>query len=854
AAVRFRQRLASLVDDLLDHPMPEGTSFLLDGQTAVFSDALPLRPRRMMELIEQLRSGALEAGPWFVLADELIPSGEALVRNLLMGRRTLHPLGAEAPPVLYCPDSFGHPAALPALAQGFGFETVIVWRGFGGRRWPAGDACWWRGPSGERVLLYHLPPSGYELGANLPADADAAAARWHSMRDQLVPRARLSVALLLNGADHHARQRKLSAAVAALGAAAAPIVVRAASLREFATAVRAAADAADLPDVAGELRDSYGYTWTLQGTLSTRAAQKRRNARAERLLGCEVEPWAALAKQRTGRSFRDLVNTTWHTVLLCHPHDTLCGCSIDVVARAFDARMDEVEAQGCGLRDDALAELVGYDAERARLAPEAWQPHVVVRNPVPRPRGGVAIVKLSRFLAHVPVGPGSAQAGSVPPARLGPRRVHGAGALQVLSREVVHERTESLRAYPDDDLVERAEAAIWVAELPGFGIRALPLESGRPARGAVPHPVRVTGRSMSNGRLHVDVGADGKVSLRDEESGCTVADLLAFEDQDDAGDLYTPALRGAVRSAGCVGVHVVHRGPLRATIETRWRVAVRRGQSVAARLRLSLDADATVLRIALSGENGADDHRLRLRVRTDVAAPVVHADAAFGPVERIPLSIPPEDAAMEAVVPTAPLHRYVTLSDARRGMTLVSDGLTEYEADTVGDVHVTLVRAVGELSRGDLPERPGHAGWPSPTPEAQCRGALAAELAVLLHGPWGEETVELVERAAEDVLVPIMGETLRSMITAPPDSPRLELQGGGLVCSSVKESEDGEWIVLRCVNVLDRAVPGRWVVSGGVREARLSRLDESPGDPVPVAGDVVEFEAPPRGVVTVLVR
>ncbi len=61
-----------------------------------------VRPERVQALGESLRAGRLEAGPWYVLADELIPSGEALVRNLLTGRRTLERFGAVAPPVLYC--------------------------------------------------------------------------------------------------------------------------------------------------------------------------------------------------------------------------------------------------------------------------------------------------------------------------------------------------------------------------------------------------------------------------------------------------------------------------------------------------------------------------------------------------------------------------------------------------------------------------------------------------------------------------------------------------------------------------------------------------------------------------------
>ncbi len=104
-----------------------------------------------------VRDGSV-AGPWFVLADGLIPGGESLVRNLFAGRRTLARLGAVPPPVLYAPDAFGHPAAHPTIAAGFGFGMAIVWRGYGGSRWPSGDAAWWVAADGSRVLLYHLPP------------------------------------------------------------------------------------------------------------------------------------------------------------------------------------------------------------------------------------------------------------------------------------------------------------------------------------------------------------------------------------------------------------------------------------------------------------------------------------------------------------------------------------------------------------------------------------------------------------------------------------------------------------------------------------------------------------------------
>jgi len=131
AAERFRQRLIPLVDELLDDPPPAGESFLLDGQAIVLEDYLAVRPERAAELSALLRDGRLEAGPWYVLADELIPSGEALVRNLLAGRAAVRRLRGEPPPVLYCPDSFGHPAILPARTALAGLGQKGQFPGFG---------------------------------------------------------------------------------------------------------------------------------------------------------------------------------------------------------------------------------------------------------------------------------------------------------------------------------------------------------------------------------------------------------------------------------------------------------------------------------------------------------------------------------------------------------------------------------------------------------------------------------------------------------------------------------------------------------------------------------------------------
>ena len=852
---RFRQRLVALIDELIDDPPRAGESFLLDGQAIVLEDYLSVRPERGPALASLLDDGSVEAGPWYVLADELIPSGEAIVRNLLAGRRFLARLGASAPPVLYCPDSFGHPAALPAIAEGFGLPLIVLWRGYGSSRWPAGDTFRWRAPSGDEALVYHLPRDGYEFGSHLPSDNAAAAARWERIRDELEPRSSTGVVLVPNGADHHARQRDHRAAIDALCRAATPDRAHRSSLRTFAAALVSQADG-KLPVVDRELRDSYGFTWTLQGTFATRAHEKRQNARVERALIRDTEPWAALAA-RKGYDARALTQHAWQTLLQAHPHDTLCGCSIDAVAAAMEERLRSASNQARGIRQEAISALIAYDADRARANTAQWRPVVLVRNRAARRRSGVARIEIEEFLSHVPVGPGSAPEGGPSEPAL-PRRLPGVatlGQLQVLARDVRYSRTESARHYPDNDLVAVTQALAWVEAAAPYGIEAHAIDDGD-ARTSAPDSVVVEGTSMRNEHLEIGIAAHGAIALRDVKSGREISGLLSFVDEADVGDLYTPAPRPRQCDVRFRGVRRLHRGPLRGEFAIRFRVrdlSGRRPQLVADLIvRVALDAGASFLRIVVEGENHAPNHRIRLLVRHDVSEGEVWADAAFGPVHRSPIVPSEAERAIEAAPNTAPLHRYVTVADQSHGMTLVSDGLAEYEAcdDAIA---VTLLRAVGQLSRNDISERPGHAGWPTPTPGAQCIGPFAAEFAVYLHGPRDSAAIDAIEHVADDVLLPLCGETLRSALAVPSPVVGPALEGQGLAVSAIKQSEGGPWLVLRCVNLTEETVHGLWRLPFTPVAACLARLDETPTEQIRAAASGVAFVATPRATVTILV-
>jgi alpha-mannosidase len=332
-----------------------------------------------------------------------------------------------------------------------------------------------------------------------------------------------------------------------------------------------------------------------------------------------------------------------------------------------------------------------------------------------------------------------------------------------------------------------------------------------------------------------------------------VSDLLVWDSQADFGDLYTPSLRGPKFSSQFRGSKVIHKGPVRAAIETRWSFGSGR-ERMDARVTLIVDANAPFVRVHVAGTNAASDHRLRLGFATDLRDARVWADAMFGAVERKPIVVTPAEATMETPPATDPLHRYVSLFNANRGVTVFSDGLGEYEAASDGNVYVTLVRSVSELSRNDLPERSGHAGWPTHTPEAQCHGQLAAELAFMMHGARTNAVIDEIERVADDVLLPLTGASLRSALMVPSPFHGVALSGEGLACSAVTTSQNGAWLVLRCVNLTDTAQRGAWTVGFEIAEAQIARLDETPLGSVAGHGNRVEFAAPARAVITILVH
>ena len=849
----FHARLVSMFDDLLErlHADAAFRTFLLDGQTVLVEDYLRARPERENDVKALVKTGRLQIGPWYVLADELIPSGESLVRNLLLGAADAERLGGRLD-VVYSPDAFGHPAALPTLGREFGMKVGVLWRGLGREPGQERDFVRWRGTDGKDILLWHLPPDGYEIGAGLPGSGARLPDVWTQVRASLVERAAGKHIPLFIGADHHAPHPTLARLRDLLADLEPASAFRISRLDEFFQA----AEASPARAIAGELRWSYGYTWTLQGVHGTRAPLKRRHAQVELWLERLAEPLVALARNAGHRDRRPVLETAWRTLVRTQFHDTIAGCTADAVADAASHRLTEVAAYAAELTRGALQELAGHDPDVARERAEGTQPALVLWNPAARPRGGVTVADVTLFRRDVLVGPPSEGRSPRQGPGYRPFALYGrdgkAIPVQVLAQRVAQERIDATRHYPDQDEVDQVRIAFRAPALPGLGLAALTSGAAAPlGRG---EDVRVRGRSLENRFVEVAVEANGAITLVDRKRNERYGELLRLEDGGDAGDAYTycPPVRDRVKqSRGPITVRRLAAGPLVGALEARWEMT----RGIDARSIVQVYADSPIVRVSLEIDNRNAHHRLRARLATGLAGALATAGTAFGAVPRPAVSADPAAYPRETPVRTAPAQRFVAAARAGRGLAVLAPGFFEYEWTAAGDLLITLLRAVGDLSRGDLPARPGHAAWPTPVPGAQCIGKTRIDLAIAPVSAADLERGDAVPQLWEDAFLPPHGLWLRDAATLTVAPVDVDLEGSGLVFSALKPAQIGSPMVLRCYNATDRKTAGAWRFGSGVKTAHRVRADEREAVALVLEqrGNVVRFVAEPHELVSILV-
>ncbi len=864
---RFRVDLARVVGEVLDAlDKGEMEHFVLDGQAIALRDHLEFRPEDRRRVLDHVRGGRLSIGPWYILPDEFLVSGEATLRNLLAGRQICDSLGGRAD-VGYMPDSFGHLAQVPQLLRGAGLDSFVYTRGNDDASRAMGSEYRWQAPDGSEVLAI-CQEEGYcnAAGLGVPeiweahtprrVDTELAVEKIGALLGKLSERGRAGVWLLNNGCDHFPPQRDFGRVLAALREAFPQVEFRSGSHRQFLADLQA--QGAELPLHRGELLGGVTHH-ILSGVWSARMYIKQANEELQTLLEQRLEPLSAMAHFLHGLPApRGVLRWAWRRLMENHPHDSICGCSTDRVHREMMARFSEVQEACEQQLHRILRDLQPFfapahaDDTHTRLA---------VTNSLPWRRDEVVtrMVILLPGQPHIDRMRLEDEAGKAVPFELVERhwqeRFWGIDYRAELHTEeqlklrdtYLHAMGERIRRSgdPEDKADQFCLIRFRATDLPGLGhkgYRLLPAGEGDSSCRERIGTARAEGRVLENGYLRVTLHGNGSFDLLDKQGGKEYQDLHLLEQQEDVGDEYdySPAAEGFCgTSDGLEGqVEVLDAGGLEARLEARfhWPVPKRIGKDrktrseelveLPVRVRLSLRDGDPLLRVETTLDNRAEDIRYRALFRTDLPCTTIHSEGQFM-VHARPLRTPASEHWEQPHPGTLPQQGYSFLHQEGRGLAVYNRGLPEIAPLDEGQgagMALTLLRAVGWLSRDDFPTRRNcNAGPTLPTPEAQCAGEHTFRYA--LQCLQGDSPVVEAARCSMAYRAPLQ---LRQGVCAgaAAGAGLLELEGAGVLPSALKVHEERDSLVIRLWNTGSAVAPVRLRFGRPLAKAWITNLIE----------------------------
>ncbi|WP_138495084.1 alpha-mannosidase [Paenibacillus pinistramenti] len=861
---KHHMRLISLVDSLLDK-LDAGTefkSFYMDGQTIILEDYLQVRPEQRERLEKHIQDGRIIIGPWYILQDAFLTSSEANVRNMQVGHHDAKRYGSPAK-VGYYPDTFGLTGQTPQLMKQSGINNVFFGRGVKptGFNNMVSDSGYessfseliWEGPDGSKVLGI-LFANWYSNGNEVPVDEQEAKAYWKRKLADAEKYASTGELLFMNGVDHQPVQLDLPEAIETAKKLYPDVEFIHSSFPDYIEAVEKAVDR-ELSSVRGELRSQRTDGWgTLVNTASSRIYLKQMNQKGQALLEKAAEPLASLASLLGQPYPHHTFTYAWKTLMQNHPHDSICGCSVDEVHREMVTRFDKSRHVTETIIDDSK-QVIAEAVDTTVFGKYGEDPvPVVAYNTSGWVRSGVITVEADAARLYFRDNLGLEETTR----RMSSVDLSGRVLVDADGNTVpcTVEDLGLLFGYdlPDDKFRQpyscrRVRLTFEAADVPALGFKTYAwvrsAEAGASASSAAPATsassaasatsalsvppassaasLLADSRTLENSRLKVEIADNGSFTLTDKQTGRVYSDLGVYENAGDIGNEYMfrqPDGEEALTTRGLAAdIRVIEDTPYRASVEIvhHWeipasadekldqeqreliwypnRTAQRSKELIPLTIRtvVSLSRSGKGVAIETSFNNQAKDHRLRALFPTDLQAGVHSVDSMFEIAKRD--TVPAEE--WENPSNTQHQQAFVDVSEAgAAGLTVANLGLNEYEVlrDGRSTIAVTLLRSTGELGDWGL----------FPTPEAQCIGEHTVHLELIPHSGDGIRSGAYAE--AYQFQIPwTVAQTGVHAGSLPPDYAPLAWTGRELAFSSLKVSEESGDLMLRWYNMDSRS-------------------------------------------------
>lgn len=868
---RSKVYLMKDLGDVLDtlESDPEFKYFMVDAQGSLLDDYIKWRPQDKERITKLVKMGKLVIGPWYTQTDQLVISGESIVRNMYYGMKRCESFGKYMN-VGYVPDSFGQSGNMPQIYREFGIEDTLFWRGVSDDMVEHTDYNW-RGDDGSVVFTTQIP-FGYYIGGKIPEDPKENDEFWEKeCLEKAGGRSATRHIYFPNGFDQAPIRTNLPQLIKERNEKDPENEYVISCIEDYIKDVKS--EKPELEEVQGELVIAK-HMRIHKSIFSSRSDLKVMNTQIQNYVTNVMEPLLTISYNLGNEYPHEAVAEIWKLLFENAAHDSIGSCISDTANEDVYVRYKQA-------RDIAINLVELHSRLIATNVKNSADMTFTLINTLPQKREDTVIVK-----TYVPGGKFAIvdeKGNNVDYTIIQSRDLTDYVLSQIITLD------PSRKFYIPDHVFE-VTMAIKANDVPALGYVQYSVDTEKDS-----HKEMEDKSVLENEYYTIEVEKDGSLTIVDKENNVTYKNQGILVENGDDGDSfnYSPPRKdlevfsneseSSVKISGSdvYSQAVIHfdmvvpenleeraEGKVSVTMPVDMTVALRKGSKV-------IDFNVKV-------DNKGLSHRLCVVFDSQIVSAFNYADQQFGLIKRPNYYEKEMKLYMESMnnrsekkagiqelanwandqstwqeppISIEPTQSYVSLTDGKTGVAVIPQGVREYEVLDDSKIRLTLFRTYGFMGKENLIYRPGRASGERiiETPAAQLLKQMEFNFGFTTYaGDINDADIDtLAKQYDTNMEVYTYAEFLNGRLIF----SQREIEGkndivhslfeteGNLVVSAIKKAEEDDGYIIRLYNGKDhRNLDDKIKFNFDVKEAYYTNLREEKTEAIKVENNTISVK------------
>ena len=848
---------------------PEFKYFMVDAQGSLLDDYIKWRPQDKERISKLVNDGRLVIGPWYTQTDQLVISGESIVRNMYYGMKRCESFGKYMN-VGYVPDSFGQSGNMPQIYRQFGIEDTLFWRGVSDDMVKHTDYNW-RGDDGSVVFTTQIP-FGYYIGGNIPEEPEENEEFWQKeCLEKAGGRSATRHIYFPNGFDQAPVRTNLPQLVKERNEKDPENEYVISCIEDYIKDVKS--ENPELEEVQGELVIAK-HMRIHKSIFSSRSDLKVMNTQIQNYVTNVMEPLLTISYNLGNEYPHEAVAEIWKLLFENAAHDSIGSCisdtaNEDVYVRYKQAR--DIAVNLVELHSRLIATNVKNDADMTFTA----------INTLPQKRKDTVIVKT--YVSGGKFAIIDEKGNDVDYTIIKSRDLTD----YVLSQTIMLD--PSRKFYVPDQVLE-VTMAIKANDVPALGYVQYSIDTQKDS-----HKETADKKVLENKYSTLEVEENGSLTLVDKANNVTYKNQGILVENGDDGDSfnYSPPRKDmevfsneskcTVKISGSdiydqAEIHFDMVVPADLDERAEGKVSV----TMLVDMTVALRKDSKVIDFNVKVDNKGLSHRLCVLFDSQIVSAFNYADQQFGLIKRPNYYEKEMKLYMESMnnktekkagiqelanwandqstwqeppISIEPTQSYVSLTDGKTGIAVIPQGVREYEVLDDSKIRLTLFRTYGFMGKENLIYRPGRASGERiiETPAAQLLKEMEFNFGFTSYA--GDINDSDIDTLAKQYNTNLEVYTYAEFLNGRLIFSQREIEGqnakihslfeteGNLVVSAVKKAEEDDGYIIRLYNGKDhKDLDDKIKFNFDIKEAYYTNLKEEKTEEIKVENNTISVK------------